>query len=265
LPVRELGAGLEKSLMPFEGKSRRVRERVPLNIPVRVLCRESLDHEWTEMSRLLDVTPFGAGFPISHPTEPGRLLHLTMPMPRQLRCFDHVEDTYRVWALVRNVRSLPPLPKQALRLNVGVAFIGKRPPSTYAEAPGKRYEIARTALEAAVWKVQEDADKMVSHLPSSDQRIDTRHHIPINVTMEVIDVNGAVGTMESTVTENISRRGAAVMTIMNVEDGRFVRLSSQEFGISVLAAVRGRRTGADGVLRLHLEFIDRDWPLGGVD
>jgi len=106
---------------------------------------------------------------------------------------------------------------------------------------------------------------MVSHISSSDQRIDTRHHIPINVVMEIIDMHGGVGTMESTVTENISRRGAAVMTTMNVEDGRFVRLSSQEFGISVLAAVRGRRTGADGVLRLHLEFIDRDWPLGGVD
>jgi hypothetical protein len=251
--------------MPFEGKSRRVRERVALNIPVRVHCRESLDYEWVEMSRLLDVTPFGAGFPISHPTEPGRLLHLTMPMPRQLRCFDHVEDTYRVWALVRNVRSETPKANQAMRFNVGVAFIGKRPPASHETAPGKRYEIARSAMEATVWKVQEDADKMVAHIPSSDQRIDTRHHIPVNVVMQVIDTNGAMGEMESTVTENISRRGAAVMTTMNIADGRFVKLSSDEFGIIVLAAVRGRRMGADGVLRLHLEFIDRDWPLGSVD
>lgn len=251
--------------MSFEGKSRRLRERVPLSIPVRVHCRESAEHEWVEMSRLLDVTPFGARFPITHATEPGRLLHLTMPMPRQLRCFDHVEDTYRVWALVRNVSSAPPLANQLLRLHVGVAFIGKRPPSSFATEPGKRYEIARSVADAAVWRLQEDADKMVSNLSTSDQRIDTRHNIPIGVVMQVIDPNGAIVSTENSVTENISRRGAAVMTTMNLEDGRFVRLISDEYRVTVLAAVRGRRLGSDGVLRLHLEFIDQEWPLLGVD
>lgn len=251
--------------MTFDGKSRRVRERVALSLPVRVHCRESHEHEWVEMSRLVDVTPFGARFPITHPTEPGRLLHLSMPMPRQLRCFDHVEDTYRVWALVRNIRSVPPLARELMRFHVGVAFIGKRPPSSYEADPGKRYQIARSAAEAAVWKLQEDADSMVSHIPSSDQRINTRHNIPITVTMQAIDQNGAIASTEHTVTENISRRGAAVMTTIDVPDGRFVRLSSDQYGVAVLAAVRGRRTGSDGILRLHLEFIDSDWPLGGDD
>jgi hypothetical protein len=190
---------------------------------------------------------------------------MTMPMPRQLRCFDHVEDTYRVWALVRNIRSVPPVGNQVMRFEVGVAFIGKRPPSSYEADPGKRYEIARSAAESSIWKLQEEADQMVSHVASSDQRIDTRHNIPINVTMQVIDQTGAIASTENTVTENISRRGAAVMTTINVPDGRFVRLSSDQYGIAVLSAVRGRRVGADGVLRLHLEFIDRDWPLGGDD
>jgi hypothetical protein len=251
--------------MTFDGKSRRGRERVPLTIPVRVKCRESVDHEWEEMSRLVDVTPFGCRFPITHPTEPGRLLHLTMPMPRQLRVFDHVEDTYRVWALVRNVRSVPPQGNQVMLFHVGVAFVGKRPPSSFEAEPGKRYEIARSAVEATVWKVQEDADKMVSHIPTSDQRINTRHNIPITVLMEVIDKSGAIAETENTVTENISRSGAAVMTTLNIADGRFVRLSSDQPKVSRLAAVRGRRTGADGILRLHLEFIDGDWPLGGDD
>src|SRR5215216_3773601 len=89
--------------MNFDGKSRRMRERLELSLPVRVFGRESEDMDWVETTRLIDVTPFGARFPLTHPTEPGRLLHLTLPMPRQLRCFDHVEDQYRVWALVRNV------------------------------------------------------------------------------------------------------------------------------------------------------------------
>ncbi|MEO8433248.1 MAG: hypothetical protein ABI596_00005 [Pyrinomonadaceae bacterium] len=248
--------------MPFEGKSRRARERVPLSIPVRVVCRESRDFEWVEMSRLIDVTPFGARFAISRPTEPGRLMYLTMPMPRQLRYFDHVEDQYRVWAMVRNVSCVAPVKDQVMRFEVGVAFVGKRAPSSYEAEPGKRYEIARTASEATTFKLVEDADRMVTAKPPSDLRIDTRHDIPIPVVVEVIDLNGKIEITENTVTENISKRGTSVFTTLQIEEGRFVRLSSDQYGISVLTVVRGRRPGPDGVMRLHLEFIDRDWPLG---
>jgi len=251
--------------MPFEGKSRRVRERVPLTIPVRVVCRESQDYEWVEMSRLIDVTPFGARFAITRPTEPGRLMYLTMPMPRQLRYFDHVEDQYRVWAMVRNVTCVPPLKNQIMRFEVGVAFVGKRPPSSFDADPAKRYEIARTASEATTWKLQEDADRMVTQKPTSDLRVDTRHDIPIPVVVEVIDQDGKISITENTVTENISKRGTSVFTTLEVEGGSFVRLTSDQYGVSVLASVRGRRPGPDGVMRLHLEFVDRDWPLGGTD
>jgi hypothetical protein len=67
------------------------------------------------------------------------------------------------------------------------------------------------------------------------------------------------------VTENISRRGAAVWTTLKVDRGRFVRLTSADSGLSVIAAVRAARTGPDGIPRLHLEFIDRQWPLEGLD
>ena len=115
-------------------RSKRLRERIKLALPVRVVCRESAGHEWTEMSRLTDVTPFGAGFVLTRPTEIGRLLYLTLPMPRQLRCFDHIEDQYRVWALVRRVvprmeRGLAGGYETQLRYEIGVAFTGKNPPT----------------------------------------------------------------------------------------------------------------------------------------
>src|ERR1041384_7398917 len=109
--------------MTFDGKSRRKRERLELSLPVRIYGRESEDHEWVEQTRLLDVTPFGVRFSLSKPTEPGRLLHLTLPMPRQLRCFDHVEDQYRVWALVRNIKVHDAGEGKPLRYDVGAAFI----------------------------------------------------------------------------------------------------------------------------------------------
>ena len=249
--------------MNFEGKTKRMRERLELSLPVRVHGRESEDHEWVELTRLIDVTPFGARFSIARPTEPGRLLHMTLPMPRQLRCFDHVEQQYRVWALVRNVRAVPAAAKDKLpRFEVGVAFVGKRPPASFEVDPTKRYEVAGSAAETGLWGVYELPER--ASMPGA-ARPETRHNIPTDVIVEEFDENGQVSASESTVTENISRRGAAVFTTLNVARGRFVRLTSRQYQISVVAAVRARRIGADGIPRLHLEFVDNQWPLEGIE
>jgi hypothetical protein len=247
--------------MDFEGKSKRVRERVKLTLPVRVKCQESAEYEWVEMSRLIDVTPFGARFALTHPTERGRLLHLTLPMPRQLRCFDHVEDQYRIWGLVRSVTSqrgaeVGPF----LRCEVGVAFTGKHPPASYLKDPSTLYEVDPSSLGNELWKVNE-----VAKGTNVSRSIETRLRMALNVRIEVFDSEGRVEASEVTVTENISRRGAAVWTTLKIGRGRFVRLSSVDSGLSVIAVVRAARMGADGIPRLHMEFIDKQWPLEGIE
>lgn len=248
-----------------DGKSRRLRERFALALPVRVHCRESLEHEWTEMSRLVDVTPFGARLRLARPTETGRLLHLTLPMPRPLRCFDHVEDQYRVWSLVRNVKLLDPDEAPKALIEIGVAFVGKRPPRSYEADPTRRYEIAQTSTEAGLWSVREDSGELLSEVSETDKRKETRHAIPIEVLIEVFGKDASFSQRENTVTENISRQGAAVFTTLELLPGRFVKLSSSQYQTSVLATVRGRRTGPDGIARLHLEFVGSEWPLPGID
>lgn len=249
-------------------KTKRLRERIKLALPVRIMCKESAGHEWMEMSRLVDVTPFGAGFTLSHPTEAGRLLHLTLPMPRQLRCFDHIEDQYRVWALVRRVvPRMGPGPAGSdatqLRYEVGVAFTGKSPPASFIRDPATRYEVGSISAESNLWQVREAEDKEAN--ASASRSKETRLQMALPVSVEVFDEEGRVCASEQTVTENISRRGASVWTTLKVERGRFVRLTSTETKLSVLAAVRADRTGPDGIPRLHLEFIDRQWPLEGLD
>src|SRR3954462_747949 len=118
--------------MPEERKWKRIRERLELKLPVRVRCRETKDLDWTEITRLIDVTPFGAGFTLKRPIEKGRLVHMTIPLPRQLRVFDHVEDQYRVWALVRRIKPVAPPGAKTVIFEIGVAFIGKHPPRSYA-------------------------------------------------------------------------------------------------------------------------------------
>jgi hypothetical protein len=252
-------------------KSQRVRERLKLALPVRVHCRESAEHEWVELSRLVDVTPFGARFTLARPTERGRLMHLTMPLPRQLRCFDHIEDQYRVWALVRHAAPYATAPKEqaaaagaSLRFNVGVAFTGKHPPASYQRDPTTLYEVDRLAAEGNLWAVRERPSQAEGGPQLSRSQM-TRIQMAVGVLVELFDERGAITASEQTVTENISRRGASVMTSLDAGRGRFVRVTSAEHGLSVLAAVRARRTGPDGIPRLHLEFVDRQWPLDGID
>lgn len=253
---------MTKEVTKFDKKSRRLRERMQLALPARVYGRESPESDWTEMTRLVDVTPFGARFRLSHPTEPGRLLLLTLAMPRKLRVFDHIEDQYRVWSLVRNVRLVDQKRAKAGLIEVGVAFIGKRPPRSYEEDPRRRYEIAQTKLETELWHAYENSAEKLSEVigSSEDKRKETRQLIPVEVLIEVFEGDKLIAT-ENTVTENISRRGAAVFTALDIGPGTFVKMSSERHQAVVLAVVRGRRSGADGIARLHLEFAGGEWPL----
>jgi len=243
--------------MPEPRNWKRIRERLELKLPVRVHCRETPEFEWTEVTRLIDVTPFGAGFTLKRPIEKGRLLHMTIPMPRQLRVFDHVEDQYRVWALVRHVKPVAPPGSKTLVFEVGVAFIGKRPPRSYEEDPAKRYEIGGTTPESL--SVAEDW--VPTEMASSDKRVHTRHSIPVDMLIETFNDKGEVELSEHTVTENINQKGAAIYTTLALPVGRFIRLSSEQYKLTVYAAVRGRSIGPTGVPRIHVEFVDREWPL----
>ena len=236
---------------------KRVRERLELRLPVRVRCRETLDLEWSEITRLIDVTPFGAGFSLKRPIEKGRLLNMTIPMPRQLRVFDHAEDQYKVWAVVRYVRPMAPAEGKPPQFEVGVAFIGKRPPRSYESDPSKRYEVG-AAIPGQLPTIEEWTP---TELTSTDKRSSTRHNIPVDMLIETLNESGQVEYSEQTVTENISEKGAAIYTTLTLPVGRFIRLSSEQFKISVYAAVRGSSPGPTGVTRIHVEFIDREWPL----
>ena len=232
--------------------SRRIRERLALHLPVRVRVRETPDFEWTEMTRLMNVTPFGAGFSLKRPTEKGRLVHMTIPMPRQLRVFDHVEDQYRVWGIVRYLRSHS-TPEGTL-FYVGVAFIGKRPPVSYEQEPWRRYDVA-TSFGERLPSTEDIVDA------TSDRSSETRHQIAVDMRVELLDEKGGVVQTEQTVSESIGSRGATLFTTLNLDQGRFIRLTSEQYKLTLHAAIRSRHIAPDGIARIQVEFIDKEWPL----
>jgi hypothetical protein len=238
--------------MSEQRQFKRIRERLPLTLPVRVRGRDTPSFEWSEVTRLSNVTPFGAGFTLKHPTEKGRLLHMTIPMPRQLRVFDHVEDQYKIWAIVRYIKTL--IVDNRTVFEVGVAFIGKRAPKSYENEPWKRYDITESHFQAT-----KSAEEIL--IPFADQRAYTRHNIAVDMRIEVVDENGALIAQEQTVTENISPKDATLFTTLEIPPGRFIRLTSEQYRMTVHAAIRSCSKGADGVPRIHVEFIDKEWPL----
>jgi len=247
----------------LEKDNRRI-QRISLPLPVRVDVK--LDHniDWSGITRLADVSAFGAGFTLKRPVKRGRLLLLTIPMPRQLRAYDYSEPQYRIWAIVRRCIETG---KRAQNPDyaVGVGFTGKNAPAGYLEKPSMLYDITHRADDGAgFWQLTPaDLHADDSDLPS-DLRKQTRLHIPEQLVIEKIDATGTVLASEITVTENISVGGAAVFTTFDAEKGSFLRVTSERFGVTILSIVRGSRAGDDGITRLHLEFIDRYFPLEGI-
>jgi len=94
----------------------------------------------------------------------------------------------------------------------------------------------------------------------SKRRGATRLAIPVSVTLEWVSESGEP-VQEDTVTQDISRKGAAVFSGLPLERGRYLRISSSSFGTSLLASVRNRTNSAGGQTRLHLQFLEQEWPL----
>ena len=233
--------------------TRRVR-RLPLTLPIRVFCRESDEYHWTEKSRLIDVSHFGAGFTLTRPVDVGRLIQLMIPLPHQLRCFDHTEPTYSVWSLVRHAAPISKVSAEGSTLfRIGVGFVGKEAPLSYDQDPAVRFEpLPVKAGQNSLWKLGKHR--------SAQQRRETRLVIPLEVMVETLDESGKPAMQEYTVTETISSLGTCIPTSMDVGVGRIVKVSSVRDPVSVFAAIRSREV-SNGVAHLGLEFISGRWPL----
>jgi hypothetical protein len=242
-------------------ESRRI-QRISLALPTRVESKVSNSMGWDEITRLNDVSAFGAAFNLRRPVKRGRLVYMTIPLPRQLRCFDYSEPQYKVWALVRRCIAVD---KKGENYAVGVAFVGKFPPISYKENPSRLYDIVNKENSNNLWQIAEAAEKPDETDLPKDCRRHSRFAIPVNITLEAVDADGKPIATEVTVTENISLGGASVFTTMEVSVGSFVRVISEQYNASIIAIVRGKRTGKDGIPRLHIEFIDRFFPLDGIE
>lgn len=235
----------------------------PPSLPVRV--RWHGDDGVEEPSRLLHVTPRSATLLLSRSPRLGQLLRLTLPRstrPAQTGAGDN-HLWALVWAIVQQTSDERKRESESAEPShcVSVVFVGDDVPKEKEVDDGASY--AYLAEEDGRFRLQ--SRRAAQAISSAQQRRrESRIAVPVEVTLEVFGANGQVTMCEQTVTENISRNGAAVWTSLPVAARQWVRLSSEQYEVSITAVVRARRTGFDGITRIHLEFTDGQWPLERV-
>lgn len=250
-----------------ETKSLTNEKRHIQRISMTLLCKVEvqLDKEvkWDEITSLIDVSTYGASFRLSRPVKRGRLVALTMPMPRRLRIYDYAEPQYKIWGLVRHcIKGNSPYKKGEI-YSVGVAFVGKNSPKDFADNPAQLYDISHLK-DDGFWFITVSNTSFSDDIPPEHRR-QSRFKIPINITIELLDNDGNTIKTEETVTENISLTGASIFSTLDLEIGSFIRIRSEQYDAAIISIVRDKRTGEDKIPRLHIEFVDRFFPLEGIE
>ncbi|HVE58892.1 MAG TPA: PilZ domain-containing protein [Pyrinomonadaceae bacterium] len=233
------------------GTDKRQGERMSLAISAVVRVKESKTGFWKETTELVSLSRSGAGFYVEKQCEVGRLVSLMVPMPKHFRCYDHDKELYRVWGLVQHCSRVSG--KGEAAYHVGVAFVGKNPPESFNESPLHSYRIAGMN-EDGTWRIVEAKTSFVV-------RRHPRYWLVLEVMLAAHDSEMNLISDEKATTENISLSGAAVFSELKVDVGDSVNFNSIEHNFSAQAIVRNRQTSEYDPPRLHLEFINENFPI----
>jgi hypothetical protein len=216
---------------------RRKEERMKLKVPVRVQGHTPEGTAWDEMTTCEDASHGGASFALKHSTFPGQVLLLSLPLPKNFRSYALSDASYNTYGLVRSILSAWPAAR------VGVMFIGRNPPKGYKVNPGGRYLLPGDPKPAP-----------------KERRKRKRVEVFVNLRLKVVDPAGRTLKEEQTVTENLSREGARVMTSLPLAKGEQVMVEDLAGTFHVAAEIRNLYIGKDGVPRLNLFFLNGGAP-----
>lgn len=242
--------------MNVEVKSTRFHRRTKLETSLEVFYKEDAGFLWDEHTQTEDVTICGAGFVVSHPVEPDRLISLKISMPKNFRLFDFGKKDYEVWGLVRYVRLIETDLRSKISLKVGAALIGNNPPAGFLGEAADLYELKPVLRDQSFWDVRELPRRTGPYVRSQEER----PQITIQVSLEIIDTNGQIYAQVIADTLNVSHSGMALTVQLSEENLRYVLIKTLDGNISLLAKTRGVfKLDDNNMFRIHLQFISGKW------
>ena len=218
------------------GDNRRRCERFKLSIPARVTGHDRRNGKWHEMAETIDVSRTGVRLRLRRRVKHGTVLYVTLPLPAKLRAHGFAEQSYNVYTLVRRVEP----PKQGVRA-VGVEFIGEHPPAGFLDKPW------------AVFRPKKWG--------GNDRRRPDRQEQVEKVRIEYFDESMHSISREEARTENVSRSGLRISGTTAPAEFDLVIVSCPRLKFEGMAALRNRYTGKDGLERICVQLIDKEWPL----
>jgi hypothetical protein len=218
------------------GNNRRRCERVRLSIPARATGFDRKTGKWNEMTETVDVGRTGLTLRMRRRVQPGSVLYLTLPLPTKLRSHGYSEPHYSVYTLVRRVE-----PPREGAWEVSLEFLGEHPPAGFLDKP---WAVFRTRK----WN-------------GGERRRAPRIKRAERVRVEYLSEAMQLVASEDAETENVSRTGLRIAVKAAPAVFDIVRVSSAVRGFRALAAARNRFVATDGIERLCVQFIDKEWPL----
>jgi len=209
------------------------------------------DESYKEIAELSSLSKSGCSFEMQRSCAAGQLVSMVVPMPKDFRAYDLDEELYPVIALVQNCYEVKG--PDGSRYRVGVAFVGKNFPPSYDADPLQTYHISGTSDEG-MWKIAESGKAFkVRNAP--------RFWIEHRVTITWIRKEHRTTDKENTITVNVSATGALVVSKLKVKVGDKVKFASKDHDFYTIAIVRNKRD-RDGLNPvLHLEFVERRFPV----
>ena len=238
--------------------------RYPLRLSIGVDVITGRKVTWQEVAEIKDASVVGAAMILKRPIRRGRIVRLSLEMPRHMRKYDLDTENYVVWGIIRRsvaVLDIVGVPGYA----TGIAFTGRFPPVNFFEHPARIYNISYVdSKPGEFWKVVDPTLKLVHGSKSGENRKESRFPIPEELVLQVLDEKGEVVSSEVSVTTNISFGGATVFTEFFVEPGSFLRVISRKLDLEFIAIVRQRHQGPGDSAKLNIEFVDKVFPLEGI-
>jgi DnaJ domain/PilZ domain len=238
LSAPRIGGVYRESSKANKDENRRRCGRFKLSIPARVTGYDRTGAKWHEMTETLDVSRTGVRLRLRRRVKHGTVLFVTLPLPAKLRDHGFTEQSYNVYMLVRRVEP----PRQGVRA-IAVEFLGEHPPKGFLEKPWAIFRSKR-------WGGNE------RRRPNREERAETIRVEYYNDSMQSL-------ASQQARTENVSRTGLRISGTTAPPEFDMVRVTCDRLKFEGLAALRSRYLGKDGVERLCVQFVDKEWPLRG--
>lgn len=217
--------------------------------------KESASTSWTETAELTSLSKNAAGFFLPRPCTAGRLLSLMLPMPNHLRCYDHDKKLYRMWGLVQHCYESAEDENDGY--HIGVAFVGREAPESYYRNPVQSYRIVGLGKDG-LWRIDEFETAFVA-------RRNLRYWVSIEASIFLLDKDLKTIADDEVRSENISKTGVSLFSNLRVKVGDRMKFASKRPAFSTIAVVKNRRIGPDDRTRIHLEFVDGDFPVTEIE